>query len=121
MSNSQFSSFSAIDTILYSFAVPVLAVPSELNSCNAQITSAFGAELKAEDTVKLETLPAEVETGFFSTLTFSDQKFKTFSPLSSTKFAASSCVSNALPSAFSSNKSPVLYVTELITAFSCVK
>ena len=100
-----FSSF--IEITLNSFVVPVFGVPSVLNTWSAQITSASGTELNAEDTVKLETFPALVDIFCFSTLTFSDQKLSTRSPLSSFKFAASSWVSSAVPSWFSNSKSPL--------------
>ena len=57
---------SEIDNILYSLA-EVARVPSVLVSISAQIASAAGAALKAEETVRVVVAPAELVRVLLST------------------------------------------------------
>jgi hypothetical protein len=59
-----------------------------LKSFNAHITSELGTLVNALETVSLDTFPAEVVTGCFSTLTCSDQITSIGLLLSSLAFAA---------------------------------
>ena len=99
--------------------VPGFITLSSVSPEIVYITSPFGAELNALDTVTDVALKELI--ALVSILRSSDQKVWTTAPLSSFKLEAFAWVSIAAPSSSRSIKSPELYVTELIVAIGCAR